>query len=418
MTRRLINAIRCSSLLAAGLLILHPGTAHSGPWPRFLGPNQDSTAPNERLPAVWPSKGPEKVWQRRVGSGFSGPIVSQNRVILFQREGNSELIVSLDPKTGEEQWRFSYPTRYRDQFGFDNGPRATPTASDGRLYTYGAEGRLQCVDLVTGRPIWHVDAQKAYSAPNGFFGIACSPHVEGELVIVNVGNPQNAGIVAFDRLSGTFRWKTSRDEASYASPVGATIAGIRQVVFFDRAGLKAVQVPSGRIRAQYPWRPQINASVNAASPLVRGNQVLLTTSYNRGAIVLDLTQTKPRKIWSNDESISCHYGTPVLSGDSIYGFHGRQEWGATLNCVDWNTGKVRWRTERVEIGTLILADRKLLILQETGELILAKADPSAYQELDRAQILPSGVRAYPALSDGVLYARSPKQMVAYRVGSH
>ncbi|MCS1409601.1 MAG: Outer membrane protein assembly factor BamB [Verrucomicrobia subdivision 3 bacterium] len=411
-----INAIRAAAhLLTSGILLWPPFRADSSEWPRFLGPHQNGVLPTETLPDSWPGNGPKKLWQRSVGSGFGGPIALDDRIILHHRTGNEEQILSLDPLSGEAQWQFDYATTYRDDFGFDNGPRSTPTAYEGYLYTYGAQGKLYCLELDTGKPVWNVDTKKEFKAPKGFFGIACSPLVEGDLVIINVGSPKNGGIVAFDRLNGAVRWKTSHGEASYSSPVAATIANIRQALFFDREGLKAVAVETGKIRSAYPWRPRINASVNAASPVVYGNQVLLTTSYRTGAVVLDLTQTEPKKVWSNDNAISCHYSTPILHRGYLYGFHGRQEWGAPLNCVSWKTGEVQWSQPSIQNGSVIIGGNKLLALQENGELVLVNATEKRYQELDRAQILPSDVRSYPALANGIIYARSPKILVAYRL---
>ena len=411
-----INSIQIGALrLAIAFLVVPIVATRADEWPRLHGPNQNGNSKNETLPDEWPREGPEKLWDRPVGSGFAGPIALSDGIFLFHRQGNQEEILNLDPISGKEQWRFGYRTDYRDDFGFDNGPRSTPTASQGHLYTYGAEGRLQCLSIQSGKPVWHVETKKQFTVPKGFFGMACSPLVDGDYVIVNVGSSDSGGIIAFDRLSGAIKWKTSKDEASYSSPVAATIAGIRQAIIFDRAGLKAVEVTSGKIRSSHPWRPRINASVNAASPIVFNNQVLLTTSYDTGAIVLDLSQAEPKILWNNDDSISCHYGTPVLHQGALFGFHGRQEWGATLNCVSWKTGKVNWSEPNLKIGTITVVGNHLLILQENGELVLAKANQQRYQELDRAQILPSGVRAYAAFSEGVIYARSPKNLVAFKL---
>ena len=400
-------------IAAAWLAGFNPAVP-AGEWPGFLGPNRDGFQPGETLPDQWPG-GPRKLWQRDVGSGFSGPIALTERVVLHHRLGNEEHLWSLDPVTGEEQWRFFYPTNYRDDFGFDNGPRSTPTAYRGRLYAYGAQGVLNCLDLQTGRGIWRVDTRLLLNAPKGFFGLACSPLASGDELLLNVGGSGGNGIVAFDRLTGDIRWKASRDEASYSSPVAATIGGVRQAIFFDRQGLKAVELGTGRIRSTWRWRPRVGASVNAASPVVYGNQVMLTTSYDTGAIVLDLTRPMPQKVWSNDLSLSSHYSTPVRQGDYLYGFHGRQERGAILRCVSWRDGEIKWSQPNVRNGSILSVGERLLILQENGELIMAVATPERYQELDRAQILPFGVRAYPAFADGVLYARSPKVLVAFRL---
>ncbi len=409
-----INAIRLelTLLLATGFL-LGGMTVSGNDWPRFLGPNQNGSLPTDSLPDRWPADGPTQRWQLNVGNGFAGPIVLADQVIVHHRVRNEEELLCLNAKDGKVLWRFGYPTAYRDSFGFDNGPRSTPTAAGNHVYSYGAQGDLYCVDRKTGKPAWNLNTMKAFSAPKGFFGIACSPLVDGDRVVVNVGSSQAGGIQAFDRFTGKPLWQASRDDASYSSPVVATIAGIRQAIVFDREGLKAVELSTGKIRSEFPWRPAIEASVNAASPIVRGNQVFLTTSYNTGALVLDLSQAKPRKEWSNDTSLSCHYGTPAIRDGYLYGFHGRQEWGAELRCVEWASGRVRWTAPNVAIGTASVVGDKLLILQENGELVLARARPERYEELDRAQILPSQVRAYPALANGTIYARSTKKLVAF-----
>ena len=398
-------------LLAATL----PFCAAAGEWPGFLGPERNGAVPGETVSDSFPPGGPARLWERPVGSGFSGPIALVDRVILHHRIGGEEVIWSLDPASGRTQWSHSTPTDYRDDYGFDNGPRATPTAYRGRLYTHGVQGLLTCLDVQTGRRIWQVDTRKSFGAPKGFFGSGTSPLVEGELVILNVGSPLRGGIIAMDRMTGAVRWKVSGDEVSYASPVAATIAGRRQAIFFDREGMKAVDLRAGILRSSWPWRPRAHLSVNAASPLVRGDQVFLTTSYGTGAILLDLSGPGPRVLWSGDSSLSCHYATPVRYQDHLYGFHGRQERGAVLRCVSWEDGTVRWSRNAVRNGTVLLVGDRLLILQENGELILADADPEAYRERARSQILPFGVRAHPAFADGVLHARGPKTLAAWRL---
>ncbi len=401
--------------LALVLVLLWPAAGRAGEWPGFLGPLRNGTLPGESLPDSWPPEGPARLWERPVGSGFSGPVALVDRVVLHHRIGGEEIVWSLDPATGRTQWSYSMPTDYRDDFGFDDGPRATPAAYRGRLYAHGAQGLLVCLDLQSGRPVWQVDTRRQLGASKGFFGPACSPLVEGDLVILGPGSAVHGGIVALDRATGALRWKASRDEASYSSPVAATIGGSRLAVFFDREGMKAVDLRGGALRFQWPWRPRARASVNAATPLVRGDQVFLTTSYGRGAILLDLSGPAPRQVWSGDSSLSAHYATPVRHGEHLYGFHGRQERGAALRCVSWQDGTVRWSRETVRNGSVLGAGDRLLILQENGELILIEADPAAYRELDRAQILPFGVRAFPALAEGVLYARGPKTLAAWRM---
>src|SRR4051794_17407946 len=204
------------SILALGLLLVIP--VWGSDWPQFLGPTRNGVYPNSDLAEKWPREGPPVVWQKNVGQGFSGPVVAEHKLLLFHRLDDKETIECLDAKTGKSLWSFDYPTAYQDDFGFDEGPRATPCIADGRVYTFGAEGMLHCLDFASGKKIWSVNAKKEFHAGKGFFGIACSPLVEGNTVLLNIGGEDGAGIVGFDKATGKLLWKTSDDEASYSAP--------------------------------------------------------------------------------------------------------------------------------------------------------------------------------------------------------
>ena len=188
----------------AVLLAVSSGGARSIPsdWPQFLGPGRDGVYRGDDLAENWPAGGPRTLWTKTVGQGFSGPVVSQGKLIVFQRVADKEVVECLDARTGNQLWSGDYPTRYQDDFGFDEGPRATPSIVDGKVYTFGAEGVLSCWELSTGKNLWRVDSKREFNAPKGFFGMACSPLVEQNAVIVNIGGGRGAGIVAFDKSTG------------------------------------------------------------------------------------------------------------------------------------------------------------------------------------------------------------------------
>jgi outer membrane protein assembly factor BamB len=251
-------------------------------WPQLLGPARNGVHP---APApVVSLKNAKQVWKKTVGAGFSAPAVAADKLILFHRVGDKETVEALNPATGSSVWKFEYGTTYRDDFGFDEGPRGTPTVSDGRVYTFGAEGTLHAIDLNTGKMLWRVDTHSKFGVRKGFFGAAASPLV-GDAVYVNVGGPNNAGIVAFDKASGKVLWTATNDDAGYSSPVLATILGKPTVLCFTRAGLAALDPATGKVRFQFPWRSRSNASVNAALPVIDGNRVFLSASYNTGAVL-------------------------------------------------------------------------------------------------------------------------------------
>jgi outer membrane protein assembly factor BamB len=388
--------------------------ASASDWPQFLGPTRNGVYSGPTLAASWPKDGPTVLWQRKVGQGFSGPAVASNKLVLFHRVDDKETIECLDAKTGKAIWNFDYPTAYRDDFGFDEGPRATPAIADDHVYTYGAEGVVTCLDLASGKKIWGLNAKTDFRAPKGFFGIACSPLVESNAVILNIGG-DGAGIVAFDKSSGKILWKATNDQPSYSSPVAAIINDRRYLFVLTLANLVALDPANGKVLFQYPFRPPIRSSVTAAAPLVADDEVFLSASYGLGAVLLKITPDGPKKIWSGDDILSNHYATSVCLNGFLYGIHGRTDPGfeppASLRCVDLKTGKVRWQQEGFGAATLTLAGDQLFILTEKGELIRAPATPSAFKPLDHAQVLPTQVRAHPALANGFLYARSKDKLV-------
>src|SRR5262245_12505446 len=230
-------------------------------WPQFLGPDRNGTYAGPPLSENWGPSGPKVVWRKPVGQAFAGPAVVQNHVLLFHRVNNEEVLESLDAKTGMSTWRYAYPTNYRDDFGFDEGPRAVPVVADGVVYTFGAEGQLHAVDLASGKKIWSIDTARQFNVPKGFFGAAGSPLVEDGRVIANIGGAK-AGIVAFEAKTGKVLWSATEDAASYSSGIGATIAGRRYAVFLTRNGLVGLDPRDGRVRFQRPWRARQAASVN------------------------------------------------------------------------------------------------------------------------------------------------------------
>jgi outer membrane protein assembly factor BamB len=386
------------------------GTRAASDWPQFLGPDRNGTYSGPPLAEQWGPSGPKVVWRKQVGQAFAGPAVTGNRVILFHRIGNEEVLESLDAATGNSTWRYAYPTRYRDDFGFDEGPRAVPVVANGVIYTFGAEGQLHAVDLAKGTRLWSEDTMKRFGVPKGFFGAAGSPLVEEGRVIANIGGDK-AGLVAFDAKTGKVLWTATDDDASYSSGVSATIAGRRLGVFLTRDSLVGVDVASGAVQFQRRWRARLAASVNAATPIVVGDQIFVSAQYGPGAGVLKVNGSQLTDIWTSDEVLSNHYATSVFYNGHLYGFHGRQEFGPSFRAVEFQTGKVRWSQEQFRAGSVLLAGDRLLITREGGELILAPASPEAFRPIARAQILQGVVRPYPALADGLLYVRNENTLV-------
>jgi outer membrane protein assembly factor BamB len=201
----------------------------------------------------------------------------------------------------------------------------------------------------------------------------------------------------------------------YSSPIAATVNGVRTILCLTRAGLVALDPATGKIRFQHPWRSRNNASVNAALPVVAGDLIFLSASYNTGAVVLEVKGDKATQLWASDDALSNHYATSVHKDGALFGFHGRQEYGQSLRCIDMKTGKVHWSADDFGAGTATLAGGLLLIVRENGEAILAPATTKAFQPASRMQLLPGVIRSYPAIADSRLYVRNEHHLAAYEV---
>jgi outer membrane protein assembly factor BamB len=387
-------------------------------WPQYLGPGRDAVYPGEALIRAWPSDGPKVLWRKKnIGAGMSGVVVAKGRAILFHEVNRYDTIECLDAKTGKTLWENNYASSFVAGYGSAAGPRATPSIVGDRVYTMGGQGVVVCTDFATGKTVWKVDTQKSYRASDGFFGMACSPLVEGNAVLLNIGGEAGAGIVALNKNSGKLLWKTLDDEASYSSPVMATLHGKRRAVFFTRTGLAVVDPANGKIDFQNRWRARNQASVNAAAPLVVGELIFVTSSYNTGALVLRMAGGSYKEVWSNDTSLSSQYASVMHRGGFIYGTHGRADVPPVpaLRCVELATGKVRWSVDEFGDCLMLLSGDRLLVLMESGELVLGQATPAGWREISRAQVVGSGARSQPALANGRLYVRSRNQVVCLAV---
>ena len=398
-------------LFALGFLTLGLQAAD---WPQYLGQNRDGVYPGEALTRAWSSDGPKVLWRKRnIGAGMGGIVLAKGRAILFHEVKRYDTIECLDAKTGKTLWENNYASSFVAGYGSAAGPRATPTIVGDRVYTMGGQGIVVCTNFATGKTVWKVDTQKSYRASDGFFGMACSPLVEGNAVLLNIGGEAGAGIIALDKNSGKLLWKTLDDEASYSSPVMAKLRGKRRAVFFARTGLAVVDPTSGKIDFQNRWRARTQASVNAAAPLIVGELIFVTSSYNTGALVVNASADGYKTAWSNDTSLSSQYASVMHRGGFIYGTHGRADVPPVpaLRCVELATGKVRWSVDDFGDCLMLRCGDRLLALMESGELVLGQATPAGWREICRAQVVGSGARSQPALADGRLYVRDRNQLV-------
>ena len=399
------------SLLAAALLGALPGGAtNAADWPQFLGParNGIADASEKNLPEAFDAE-PKVLWEKPLGSGHAGPAVVGGKVIVFHREGGDSVVEALDAATGKGVWRTAFPTAYRDSFGMDEGPRATPAVSEGRVYVHGADGVLTALALADGKQLWQVDTVKDFESPQGFFGRACAPLVQGGLVIITPGGPGGKAVAAFDAQTGALKWASAEDEASYSSPVMTSPAVL---TCWLRNHLTTLNPGTGKVFGHEYLRPDMEASVSAGTPILTDHGWFLSAEYGVGSSLWDIGPDGSLKMtWSSADGVNSHYATPVYHHGHIYGFDGRQESGQTLRCWNTSTHEVKWNSPRVKGGTVLLVKDKLIVVTESGELWIVPASPAKFDQLTTVQIMRSGHRGHTAYSDGVLFARDAEKLV-------
>jgi outer membrane protein assembly factor BamB len=379
--------------------------AAGGDWPQILGPHRNGHADGEPLSDSWPASGPKVLWKYSLGSGYAGAAVAGERAIVFHRVGSNERVECLDAASGKSLWKTDFPASYRGGVDPDLGPRCVPLVAGGSVYAFGAAGDLHAVALDTGNKQWSRSLYADYGGDEGYFGAGSTPILVGGKLLVNVWG-RGAGIVALDPASGKTAWQAGDEAASYAAPAAARIGGKELAVFITRMNCVLADPATGNIRKLFPFGKR-GPTVNAASPLIVGGKVFCTASYGVGDVLAALDGTSAKTLWSNDDTLSSQYSTPVEHNGFLYGIHGREDVGvAELRCIETATGKVRWSQTGYGVAHLILAGDKLLLQKSDGQIALAAADPMKYRELAAARIGNGPTRALPALSNGRFYVRT------------
>lgn len=394
----------CLPVLIA--LVLATGTAElasAGDWPQILGPNRDGRAVDETV-SPW-IKTPTIRWRVKCGAGYSGVAIAKDRVFLWHREDDSELLDCLSTADGHRLWRAEFPAIYQGGVNPDRGPRAVPLVTDDQVFVYGAAGDLHAVSVSDGKTLWSRQLRTEYDAEEGYFGAAGSPLLVGQLLIVPVGGEQNAGLVAIDIRDGKSRWTAVDQEAAYASPVTIEIDGQTRVVAVLRLKTVMLDPATGKVLSEFAFGKR-GPTVNAATPLVDQEKLFVTAAYGVGCRMLDLSVQPPKDLWSSREVIASHYVTPVHINEFLYAITGREDYGTgELMCVRWSDGEVTWKVPDFGTAHLIGVGTRVLAQRVSGRLVLFSAVSSEFRSLAEAE-LPAGIyRSLPAFAGGTVYCR-------------
>ena len=389
-----------------------------GEWPQLLGPQRNGVSSETGLLDRWPDGGPKEIWRVPGGVGASGLAISRGRVLtLVQRDGK-QWAVALDAKSGDSIWQTPLAPAYTNAMG--NGPRATPTIAGDLVFVFTGEGILSAHGFADGKPLWSHHVVKELAGKEVAYGMACSPLVVGEQVIVMVGASKGT-LVAYDTKSGKQLWTAGSDPAGYSSPALLKVGGKSQIVAFTGCSAIGVDPAKGSVLWRYPFATDFDC--NIATPLNINGNVFISSGENHGSVLLSLKPNGDKfdvsEVWDSlgpKSVLRNEWQTSMLLDGFLYGLDNVGGAGPIthLTCIDAATGKRKWQQARFGKGNLIAADGKLFLSTLAGDLVVVRATPERFDELGRATIL-GGTRQAPALSNGFLFLRDDKEIVCVNV---
>ena len=420
--------------LSSILLLGCSGAVLAEDWPQWRGTNRDGVLNETGLLAELPEGELPRSWSAPVGSGYSGPTVAEGRVYVSDHgiddsANKVERVLCFNAENGNMIWKHVYDALYT--ISYTAGPRAAITIHDGKALSVGAMGHFKCLDANNGKVLWEHDLNKEYDVRMPIWGITAAPLVYQDLVIQIVAGSGNACVVAFDLATGKERWRAIDERAGYSAPILVRQGGQDVVVCWTGESVTGLDPKIGKVLWRIPM-PSSRMPIGVATPVVK-NQYLLVSSFYDGSMLIELDANQPaaEQVWrrmgideKNTDSLHCMISTPLIKGKHIYGVDSYGE----LRCLDLMTGDRVWenttavpRARWATIHTFQDGDREIM-LNDRGELIFATLTPTGFQEQSRSKLLDptepqlprrGGVTwAHPAIANGVIYARSDKELVA------
>lgn len=390
---RKVGLVAVSGLLSFSLVL---STAGAESWSQFRGPNQDGISAETGWNSDWSAKEPQILWQKELGAGYSSMAVADGKVFAMGHVEGVDRVYCFDASTGGEVWRYQYEAEIRDK-QHQGGPAATPAVDGDKVYTASRDGRLFCLDRGKGTLLWEKDLTKEVNAKIPTWAFAGSPIIWNQFVIIDVGRT-----VALDKATGDIVWKSKDYGAAYSTPAPMNLDGREAFAAFPEFGLVVIDAKDGSEICRHEW--ETNYGVNAAMPIVTGNKVFISSGYNRGCALLEITEGAAKVLWENT-NMRNQMNPCILWEGHLYGFDDK-----SLACIDYETGETKWSEGGLGKGSLTFADGKLICLSDRGELVLVKAIPTGYEELSRLQVLGGrDLWTQPVIAEGKIFARNNAQ---------
>ncbi len=378
-------------------------------WTDFRGPKRDGHYREMPVLTRWPRQGLKPLWRQPVGGGYASFVLAGGRAFTIEQRRHQEVAAAYDVKTGTEIWTYSWDASFQESLGGD-GPRATPTWDAGRIYALGATGELHCLDAKQGTLIWSRNILQDNQASNLTWGMSASPLIVEEKVIVLPGGPGGKSVVAYHKETGAPLWKALDDKQAYTSPMWVTLAGRPQLLIVSAKRMMGLSAEDGSLLWDYPW--VTDYGINSAQPIVLGkNRIFISAGYGHGAAVVEVNQTpqgyQARTVWQN-RRMKNKFTSSVLRDGFIYGLD-----EAILACVQAGSGELQWKGGRYGHGQVLLAGGHLIVLTESGDLVLVEADPERRRELTRFSAIRGKTWNHPAISGGLLLVRNTREMACF-----
>ena len=377
---------------------------HSADWPKWLGPNNDGVSTE----SDWGNDLDNLQWKTKVGVGFSSMVVADGRIFTMghdgKKRGGNETVYCLDAKTGKPIWTDSYPAPMVDYL-HEGGPCATPTVDGKLVYAISKHGKLCAYQAGTGKKVWTKDMMVLSGLKKvPEWGFAASPYVLDNLLLIEAG-----ATFALDKISGKVIWKSQDYRPAYGSPISFKSGKDIHIAVLKTDGLVILDARDGKTLAFEKW--ETSYRTNASTPIIRGDKIFISTGYRRGCALFQWNSKSLKKIYEN-KNLSTHMNHAILVDDYLYGFDGNVHMSGPKDfaCIQFSTGKEQWRvTDRgLQIGSLLVAGDRMLILGQRGECTIAKVNPKKFEVLNREQIIGGKTWTMPILANGLFYVRNAR----------
>jgi outer membrane protein assembly factor BamB len=375
----------------AGLLLVCLNSVFAADWPRWLGPNADGISTEKDWDPMMVNDQAKPLWTAEVGKGFSAITVADGKAVTMGNIKNTDVVFCFDAQTGKELWRYEYPELLGAKY-YDGGTHCTPTIEDGKVYILSKFGKAFCLSLADGKVIW----QKELKFKTPEWGFASSGVILNDKIIYNVSDKG----IALNKATGDQIWAGENKASGYSTAVIESKDNQNLAYIFDGENLRCLNADTGTVLWSYPWKTQYG--VNAADPIVIGQEIFVTGGYNHGCSLIKVEAGQPVSVWENKNMRSQMSGPVVIDG-YIYGIDDNQ-----LVCLDWKTGEKKWQEKSVGKGSLMASDGKLIIIGEKGKLFIAKATPEKFDLIASMQAIDDYCWTMPTLANGKIYIRNAK----------